>query len=257
MSSTGSLLAIVVPTAYDDRVGQLPGLDGAATSVLAVSAGDNSLIDAIETICRLHDINDPKELCDQLTQAVGSGVEQEQWQFPGYRMDGHELVRDYATQAIIARYGRADPRLAMELLKARIESVRTARDLEEGRIITAISNLLDSDDYPAGTNEAALTTLFDLLYEPGQPETAGRNYDILHCLRYGLSRSHIDAEQLYDPRYPESRRRLNKILIEIAAEASGHSDDAAEAVRELQAWLNKPPAVATQPAATQPATPGR
>jgi hypothetical protein len=165
-------------------------------------------------------------------------------------------VREYATQAIIARYARTDPDLATDLLRARIDMVREDRDLEIGGTVTAIARLAKAGQYPAATNEAALATLLMMLWAPGQDYAAcqSQNYAILDEVSALLKDGHVNAEQFYDA---ESRPRFNKLLADIAAAASGHSDKALAEVRELQAWLNKPPAPTTQSAATQPTTGGR
>jgi len=241
-------LVVVIPTGYDSNVGALPGLDGAAADVMA---GDGCAIEAMKLICRLHDIKDPKELRDKLTDGVTQGLLQQEDGFT----DAPRMVRDYATEAVIARYGRTDPDLVIRCLIARIRVAHYAGDLEAHSLVTRVSWLLDTRDYPPATNKAALAALLGLLYEPGRPDELDRNSAVLHEVRQTLPRSHVGAAEIYNA---NERQALSNTLAEIAAAAAAADckDEALSAIPELQAWLNKPPAPATQPAATQPAAGG-
>ena len=254
----GPLLVLVLPTGYDGRVGPLPGLDGAATCVFEIAPGDSSIVEAMQKICRLHDIKDSKERLDMLTSAVADGLEQTLGHVLGsmYGIDGHGLVRAYAAHAVIAHYGRTDPDLAVDLLLTQMFQAVLSGNSEAQDAIAEMARLVDPEKYPAGTNKVAIVTLLGLLHEPGEPDTPNRNREVLSKLHWFVADGHLGAAQIL---VPEQRLQLSKVLAQIAAAdaAADHHDPFVATIPEFQAWLNKPPASATQPAATQPAGPGR
>jgi hypothetical protein len=124
--------------------------------------GDSSVADAVQWSWRLSDAKDPKKIRDMLDLAVGSGVQRAGPDF-GYCTDGHALLRQWAAEAIIGRYARADPDWAIDLLARRIELVHEAVDLELYPAIGQLADLADTQKYPAATNRAAVAALLDLL----------------------------------------------------------------------------------------------
>ena len=252
------LLMVVVPGGYDEHVGQQPGLDGAARWILGAVPG---VPQAMQRILRLREqwrqIKDPDELELSIHKAVLRGLADDpENDYSGYEDD--KLVRDYATHAAMTIYAKA-PHAGIDILSDRIRLVYEARDHEVSAVIRAMGSMVwaghHEPGWPSEANKAALRRLLDMLGRPGAEQVSEQTHTIL---REVGPDDHVDATELGGAAW---RQGTATRLAEIAATAAQTGDKdwcfQLQRVPALIAWLNKPPIPATQPAATQPAVPGR
>jgi hypothetical protein len=171
------------------------------------------------------------------------------------------LVRDYATSAIMGRYARTDPDGACGMILERARAAMDAGIINDTKsVVYALADLAGEqkqlplsvdvggwDLNPVATREAAVDFLFAMLDDPEHPTWKNLNSYVLDYLDDLLPALPRDAAQMYDA---EARQCYSGILRRIdAGDRLAEGDHYVSRVGRVQAWLNKPAASATQPAA--------